>query len=77
MGKINSTWETTATAELFSLFKINGIGYAHACVHLRVFMRKRFIQMFNEIAMVVSGYKQWFASLTLLMLKAMEIRTVD
>jgi len=33
--------------------------------------------MFNEIAMVVSGYKQWFASLTLLMLKAMEIRTVD
>lgn len=33
--------------------------------------------MVNEIAMVVSSYTQWFAGLILLMLKAMEIRTVD
>lgn len=77
MAKKKGTQETTATAELFSLFRINGIGYAHACVHLWVFMWERFIKMFNEIAIVVSSYTQWFAGLILLMLKAVVIRTVD
>lgn len=77
MGKINGTWETTATAELFSLFRINRIGYAHACVHLWVFMWEIFIKMFNEIATVISSCAQWFVGLILLMLKAVEIRTVD
>lgn len=77
MGKINGTWETTVTAELFSLFEINGIGYTHAYVHLWVFMWERFIKMFNEIAVAVSSYTQWLSGLILLMLKAMEVRTVD
>lgn len=77
MGKINGTWETTATAELFSLFRINGIGYAHACVHLWVFLWEKFIKMFNGIAMVVSNHTPWFAGLILLTLEAVEIGTVD
>lgn len=77
MGKRNGTWETTVTADLFSLFEINGIGYAYACVHLCVFVWEKFIKMFNEIATVVSSYTQCFGGLILLTLKVMEIRTVD
>lgn len=49
----------------------------HMHVSIYGYLCKRFIKMFNEIAMVVSSYTQRSAGLILLMLKAIGIRTVE